>query len=88
MGCVARKHGNVEAAKSIINTLYGFNAMEVQEAFVKIREQAKAFLQQPEQLMNGLNLLNAQNLEYFQPHHQAELFRMRGLFLQASSCLL
>ncbi len=30
----------------------------------------------------GLNLLNTTNLDYFQAHHQAELFRLKGLFLQ------
>ena len=46
--------------------MYGFNAMEVQEAFVKICEQAQAFLAQPAQLAVGLNLVAGQNLNYFQ----------------------
>ena len=41
LGSVARRHGYGEACTRIINSLYGFNAMEVQEAFVKIREQAR-----------------------------------------------
>lgn len=36
---VARHHGCHEACNRLINTLYGFNAMEVQEAFAKIRQQ-------------------------------------------------
>ncbi|KAK9813189.1 hypothetical protein WJX72_010368 [[Myrmecia] bisecta] len=84
LGCVARKHGCYETCKNIINNLYGFNAMEVQEAFVKITQQAKAFLHQPDQLLGGLNLINGQNLEYWtsQPSHQAELFRLKAIFLQ------
>ena len=82
MGCIARKHGSPDTAKYVINHLYGYNAMEVQEAFTKIREQAKSYLLQPELLMNGLQLVNGQNLDYFQAHHQAELFRLKGVFLQ------
>ena len=37
---------------------------------------------QPEQLGGGRNLLLAQNLDYYPPHHQAELFRLRALFDQ------
>lgn len=39
--------------------------MEVQEAFVKIREQARAFLERPTELMAGLNILSTTNLDYF-----------------------
>ena len=33
--------------------------------------------------MAGLNLISQQDLCYFQPVHQAELFRLKGCFLQA-----
>ena len=66
LAAVARKHGAPSACKAIIGTMYGFNAMEVQEAFVKICEQAQAFLAQPAQLAVGLNLVAGQNLNYFQ----------------------
>lgn len=36
LGRIARLHHQPEACVHIINTLYGFNAMEVQEAFVKV----------------------------------------------------
>ena len=52
--------------------------------------QAKAFLDLPEQRLAGLNLINQQDLCYFQPVHQAELFRLKGIFLQvgpAFSCI-
>ena len=35
LGRIARLHHQPEACVQIINTQYGFNAMEVQEAFVK-----------------------------------------------------
>ena len=70
LAAVARKHGCPEVAKQIIATQYGFNAMEVQEAFVKITEQAKASLEQPRLYMEGVNLLSSQNLDYFTNTHQ------------------
>ena len=82
LGSVARKQGNPGVCREVIAQMYGYNAMEVQEAFNKIREQARAFLAQPDQLVGGLNLVNQQDLGYFQPLHQAELFRLKGIFLQ------
>ncbi|KAL0020642.1 hypothetical protein WJX79_010395 [Trebouxia sp. C0005] len=83
LGAVARKHGSYTSCVRMTNTLYGFNAMEVQEAFVKIREQARAHLHAPGELTLGLHLVNSTNLDYFQPQHQAELFRLKGQFMQA-----
>jgi transformation/transcription domain-associated protein len=137
LGCIARKHGAPDTCIRIINTMYGFNAMERQEAFTKIREQvgglvcpdsvapqvkphqrmrvmvgqtsrhdgcghdgslplcthaadfhtvvvqARAFLDSPPERLAGLNLLNTTNLDYFQPAHLAEIFRLKGLFLDS-----
>ncbi len=82
LGSIAHKHGAPDVAIAIINNMYGYGAMEVQEAFVKIREQAKAYLDMPLDLNAGLNMLNTTNLDYFGQHHQAEIFRLKGLFLQ------
>ena len=53
----------------------------VQEAFVKIREQAKAYLDMKGELTSGLNLINSTNLEYFPVKHKAEIYRIKGDFL-------
>lgn len=53
----------------------------VQEAFVKIKEQAKAYLEMKGELTSGLNLINSTNLEYFPVKHKAQIFRLRGDFL-------
>lgn len=53
----------------------------LQEAFVKIREQAKAYLDMKGELSNGLGLINSTNLEYFPVKHKAEIFRIKGDFL-------
>lgn len=111
LGRIARLHCQPEACVQVINTLYGFNAMEVQEAFVKVicqtdicctssranqpaldmpvlphvqvREQAKAFLQKQEDHIQGLNLINSTNLDYFQPQHQAEMINLKAQFFSA-----
>ena len=44
LSMVARRHGYYEACNRLINSLYGYNAMEVQEAFAKIRQQARVLL--------------------------------------------
>lgn len=54
--------------------------MYLQEAFVKIVEQAKAYLETKGEVTAGLNLINNTNLEYFPPKHKAEIFRLKGDF--------
>jgi transformation/transcription domain-associated protein len=53
----------------------------LQEAFVKICEQAKAYLEMKGELVSGLNLINNTNLEFFPVKNKAEIFRLRGDFL-------
>jgi hypothetical protein len=53
LGYVAYKHSCPEVCNAIINNMYGYNAMEVQEAFVKIKEQAKAYLDMPGEATAG-----------------------------------
>lgn len=85
LGAVALKHGCPDTCLQMLNSLYGYNAMEVQEAFVKIKEQAEAHLDRGlADVTLGLNIINTTNLDYFQPNHQAELFRLKALMLQAS----
>lgn len=81
LGAIATFHGHTDTCLSILNTMYGFSAMEVQEAFVKIREQARAYLERPAELMAGLNLLSTTNLDYFGAQHQSEIFRLKGCLL-------
>jgi hypothetical protein len=55
MCCVAVvfRHGLPEVCITVINNMYGYNAMEVQEAFIKIKEQARAYLALPLDLQAG-----------------------------------
>ncbi|XP_043711461.1 transformation/transcription domain-associated protein-like [Telopea speciosissima] len=78
---IARKQGLYDVCVTILEKMYGHSTMEVQEAFVKIREQAKAYLEMKGDLTSGLNLINGANLEYFPVKHKAEIFRLKGDFL-------
>ncbi|KAG1327763.1 Phosphatidylinositol 3-and 4-kinase family protein with FAT domain [Cocos nucifera] len=78
---IARKQGLYDVCVTILDKMYGHSTMEVQEAFVKIREQAKAYLEMKGELTSGLNLINNTNLEYFPIKHKAEIFRLKGDFL-------
>lgn len=59
------------------------NAPLASAATLQVREQAKAFLQKPEDHMQGLNLINSTNLDYFQPQHQAEMINLKAQFFAA-----
>ncbi|MCL7050221.1 hypothetical protein MKW94_020144 [Papaver nudicaule] len=78
---IARKHGLYDVCVTVLEKMYGHSAMEVQEAFVKITEQAKAYLEMRGELNSGLNLINSTNLEYFPVKNKAEIFCLRGDFL-------
>ncbi|KAM7524076.1 hypothetical protein LguiA_013978 [Lonicera macranthoides] len=78
---IGRKQGLYDVCVSILDKMYGHSTMEVQEAFVKIREQAKAYLEMKGELTSGLSLINGTNLEYFPVKHKAEIFRLKGDFL-------
>ncbi|XP_074308594.1 transcription-associated protein 1-like isoform X2 [Silene latifolia] len=78
---ITRKQGLHDVCVTILEKMYGHSTMEVQEAFVKIREQAKAYLEMKGELTRGLNLINSTNLEYFPVKHKAEIFRLKGDFL-------
>lgn len=79
---VAREHHLPEACVAAITTLYGFNAMEVQEAFVKVQEQAKAYMQKSSDYIQGLNLITSTNMNYFTAPHQAEMICLKAQFHQ------
>nr|KYP66863.1 Transformation/transcription domain-associated protein [Cajanus cajan] len=77
---IARKQGLFDVCVTILEKLYGHSTMEVQEAFVKITEQAKAYLENKGEHTSGINLINSTNLEYFPAKHKAEIFRLKGDF--------
>ena len=78
---VARKHGLPEVCISQLSRIYTLPNIEIQEAFLKLREQAKCHYQNPNELSSGLDVINNTNLNYFGQQQKAEFFTLKGMFL-------
>ena len=79
---VARKHQLPEVCISQLSRIYTLPNIEIQEAFLKLREQAKCHYQNPNELSNGLDVINNTNLNYFGPNQKAEFYTLKGMFLE------
>ncbi|KAH9107563.1 hypothetical protein LEN26_014254, partial [Aphanomyces euteiches] len=79
----ARKQQLPDVCLQALSQLYSIPAMDVQDAFSKLREQLSICHETSKDFQGGLSILNQTNLEYFDIRQKAELFRMKGLFLDA-----
>ncbi|KAK7430359.1 transcription-associated protein 1 [Neonectria magnoliae] len=79
---VARKHSLPEVCISQLSRIYTLPNIEIQEAFLKLREQAKCHYENPEELTSGLDVINNTNLNYFSPQQKAEFYTLKGMFLE------
>ena len=77
---VARKHNLPEVCISQLSRIYTLPNIEIQEAFLKLREQAKCHYQNPTELQSGLDVIMNTNLNYFGPQQKAEFFTLKGMF--------
>lgn len=64
-----------------LSKIYTLPNIEIQEAFLKLREQAKCHYQNKSELSNGLDVINNTNLNYFGPPQKAEFYTLKGMFL-------
>ncbi|KAI9779803.1 MAG: hypothetical protein M1835_004619 [Candelina submexicana] len=78
---VARKHQLPDVCISQLSRIYTLPNIEIQEAFLKLREQAKCHYQNRSELTSGLDVINNTNLNYFGPQQKAEFFTLKGMFL-------
>jgi transformation/transcription domain-associated protein len=78
---VARKHQLPEVCISQLSKIYTLPNIEIQEAFLKLREQAKCHYQNPNELTQGLEVINNTNLGYFASQQKAEFYTLKGMFL-------
>ncbi|KAJ5494893.1 hypothetical protein N7539_000009 [Penicillium diatomitis] len=78
---VARKHQMPEVCINQLSRIYTLPNIEIQEAFLKLREQAKCHYQNPKELNSGLDVINNTNLNYFGPQQKAEFYTLKGMFL-------
>ena len=79
---VARKHNLPEVCINQLSRIYTLPNIEIQEAFLKLREQAKCHYENPEELTSGLDVINNTNLNYFNPPQKAEFYTLKGMFLE------
>ncbi|RMZ92452.1 hypothetical protein DV736_g312, partial [Chaetothyriales sp. CBS 134916] len=78
---VARKHQMPEVCVNQLGKIYTLPNIEIQEAFLKLREQAKCHYQNKAELNNGLDVINNTNLNYFGAQQKAEFHTLKGMFL-------
>ena len=78
---VARKHSLPEVCINQLSRIYTLPNIEIQEAILKLREQAKCHYQNPSEHTSGLDVINNTNLSYFGHQQKAEFFTLKGMFL-------
>eukprot|EP00026_Physarum_polycephalum_P000015 Phypoly_transcript_00015.p1 GENE.Phypoly_transcript_00015~~Phypoly_transcript_00015.p1 ORF type:complete len:3639 (+),score=586.09 Phypoly_transcript_00015:159-11075(+) len=77
---VARKHQLVEVCLNSLSKIYTLPNIEIQDAFVKLREQIKCYFQLSTHYRTGLDIINSTNLDYFDANQKAEFFQLKGEF--------
>jgi transformation/transcription domain-associated protein len=65
-----------------LSKLDSVTTMDVNDCFMKLREQIVVCLSSDSELNGGLNIINSTNLEFFDWPQKAELFRLKGIFLE------
>ncbi|KAK7720750.1 transcription-associated protein 1 [Botryosphaeria dothidea] len=78
---VARKHSLPDVCINQLSRIYTLPNIEIQEAFLKLREQAKCHYQNKQELNSGLDVINNTNLNYFGAQQKAEFYTLKGMFL-------
>eukprot|EP00566_Odontella_aurita_P004374 CAMPEP_0113556040 /NCGR_PEP_ID=MMETSP0015_2-20120614/17043_1 /TAXON_ID=2838 /ORGANISM="Odontella" /LENGTH=2458 /DNA_ID=CAMNT_0000457367 /DNA_START=35 /DNA_END=7408 /DNA_ORIENTATION=- /assembly_acc=CAM_ASM_000160 len=83
LASVGRKQGTKEVSLLALGKLTDC-AMDVSDAFSKLREQIKSYCDGTEaERTGGLNLINTTNLSFFDQRQKGELFRLKARFLSS-----
>ncbi|KAF5369949.1 hypothetical protein D9758_001009 [Tetrapyrgos nigripes] len=77
---VARKHDLLDVCFTSLAKIYTLPNIEISEAFLKLREQARCYYQKPTELQAGLEVINNTNLVYFSTSQKAEFYTLKGMF--------
>ncbi|KAK6988322.1 histone acetylase complex subunit [Favolaschia claudopus] len=77
---VARKHDLLDACFTSLIKIYTLPNIEISEAFLKLREQARCHYQKPNDLAAGLEVINNTNLVFFSVAQKAEFYTLKGMF--------
>ncbi|KAF7301711.1 hypothetical protein MIND_00736700 [Mycena indigotica] len=77
---VARKHDLLDVCFTSLTKIYTLPNIEISEAFLKLREQARCHYQKPNDLQAGLEVINNTNLVFFSVAQKAQFFTLKGMF--------
>ncbi|KAJ7068316.1 hypothetical protein C8F01DRAFT_1364679 [Mycena amicta] len=77
---VARKHDLLDVCFTSLTKIYTLPNIEISEAFLKLREQARCHYQKPNDLQAGLEVINNTNLVFFSVGQKAQFFTLKGMF--------
>ena len=78
---VCRKHSMPDVCIQQLTKIYQLPNIEIQEAFLKLKEQVKCHYQNPNELNTALDVIRNTNLVYFATQQKAEFFTLKGIFL-------
>jgi len=78
---VSRKHDLSSMCLTLLNQIYKLPNIEIVDAFVKLKEQARVYFEMPEYHPKGLDVISSTNLDFFGIEQKAEFFRLKGEFL-------
>jgi transformation/transcription domain-associated protein len=78
---IARRHELLDVCFTFLNRIYTLPNIEISEAFLKIREQAKCHYQKPNDLQAGLDVIHNTNLMYFSTAQKTDFFTLKAMFL-------
>lgn len=78
---VARKHNLPEVCVQLLSKIYTLPNIEIQEAFLKLREQAKCHYQSHNDVATGLEVISNTNLVFFGNAQKSEFFALKGMSL-------
>lgn len=78
---VARKHNLPEVCVQLLSKIYTLPNIEIQEAFLKLREQAKCHYQSQNDVATGLEIISNTNLVFFGNAQKSEFFALKGMSL-------
>lgn len=85
-GTIARKQGSLNLSLDLLSRLHTIPRVPIFDCFQKIRQQIKCFLQMPvspdnSELLDGLDVIECTNLQYFTKEYVSEFYTYKGMFL-------
>ncbi|CAL1526416.1 unnamed protein product [Lymnaea stagnalis] len=86
-GKIARKHGLTGVSLDTLSRIHNIPSVPVVDCFQKVRQQVKCYMHMggslnKSEFTEGLDVIEVTNLKFFTKEMMAELYAMKGYFLQ------